>query len=305
MGFCIGAALAGAKPMTASSGPGLALYSESIGAAIMVEIPLVIVVVQRLGPSTGAATAGAQGDIQFVRWGTSGGYPIIALSPTDPAECYHLTRRAFALAERFRTPVFVATDKEVVMTTETVESERFTAPPAQWPQVPDEPVVGALQPFGAAGNNGSLRYNASSHDEAGYITKDPAVLESLSDRLTAKIEHHADELALTEADLQDGATTLVVSYGVTARSARAAVAGLRSGGRPVSGLTLYSLWPVPEASIRAAAQDATRVVVAELNNGQYRREIERVLCGSAEVVGVHRQDGQLIAPDSIIPEVVS
>ena len=116
IGHCIGAATSGATVFTASSGPGLSLYSENIGLAIMMEIPLVITISQRLGPSTGAATASAQGDIQFMRWCNSGGYPVIVLSPTNIPESYHLTKRAFKLAKRFRSPVFIATDKETVMT---------------------------------------------------------------------------------------------------------------------------------------------------------------------------------------------
>ena len=116
IGMCIGAAMAGAKCMTATSGPGLSLYSENIGLAIMGEVPLVIVDVMRLGPATGGATTVGQGDVEFVRWGTSGGYPIIALSPTNPIECYSLTIRAFQLAERFRCPTFLLTDREVVAT---------------------------------------------------------------------------------------------------------------------------------------------------------------------------------------------
>jgi 2-oxoglutarate ferredoxin oxidoreductase subunit alpha len=303
IGFCIGAALSGAAAMTATSGPGLALYAESIGAAIMVEVPLVVVVVQRLGPSTGAATAGAQGDIQFIRWGTSGGYPIIALAPTDAAECYHLTRRAFDLARRFRCPVFLATDKEVVMTTETVAATSMTSGPGEWPAVPREAIVPALTPYGDTSAEGQLRYNASSHDEAGYITKDPEHLQRLSRHLTSKIEDHSHELALVEADVEADAKTLVVSYGVSDRSTSEAVAQARSMGRRVSHLTVYSLWPVPEKRIRKAAQGAETVVVVELNHGQYRREIERVLAGSAQVVGVHRTDGQLITPDEIIREI--
>ena len=91
--MCIGAAMTGARVLTATSGPGISLYSENIGLAIMGEVPLVIVDVQRLGPATGGATTPGQGDVQFVRWGTSGGYPIIALSPGSVAECYSLTRR--------------------------------------------------------------------------------------------------------------------------------------------------------------------------------------------------------------------
>jgi 2-oxoglutarate/2-oxoacid ferredoxin oxidoreductase subunit alpha len=309
IGFCIGAALAGARPMTASSGPGLALYAENLGVGVMVEVPLVVVIVQRLGPATGAATAGGQGDIQTIRWVASGGYPIIALAPTDVAECYHLTRRAFALAERFRVPVFIATDKEVVMTADTVPAAAFREPPAWWPPVPEGPFVAPLVPYGpvaprdgvTGGARGRLlRYNASSHDEHGDITKDPVVLDRLNRRLASKIEDHVDALTLVGTDLQPGARTLLVSYGVSAQSMREAVAQIRGAGGAVSALTPMSLWPVPETAIREAAEGADRIVVIELNLGQYRREIERLVPRDVDVRGVNRVDGELIAPEEIV-----
>ncbi|NJL29098.1 MAG: pyruvate flavodoxin/ferredoxin oxidoreductase, partial [Thermoanaerobaculia bacterium] len=131
IGFCIGAAMAGARAMTATSGPGISLYSENVGLALMGEVPLVIVDVQRLGPATGGATTVAQGDVQFVRWGTSGGYPLIVLAPSTIAEHYHLVREAFALAERFRCPVFVLTDKELALTQGTIDAETLTGSPAR------------------------------------------------------------------------------------------------------------------------------------------------------------------------------
>lgn len=131
MGLCIGAAMTGKRVMTASSGPGISLYSENIGLAIVGEVPMVIVDVQRMGPATGGATTVAQGDIQFLRWGTSGGYPVIALSPTNVPECYRLTCKAFDLAERFRVPVFLATDKETVLTLATVDVEEFAPVPVR------------------------------------------------------------------------------------------------------------------------------------------------------------------------------
>ncbi len=302
-GMCIGAALAGSRVMTATSGPGLSLYSESLGAAIMVEVPVVVVVVQRVGPATGAATTGAQGDVQFMRWGTSGGYPIIALCPTDAADCYHLTRRAFALAERFRVPVFLATDKEVVMTADTLPAERLAVVP-DWPPVPAVGEVEALVPYGQDGPGGSIRYTASSHTAQGMITKDPAVLDRLNRHLADKIESHRGQLSLVGADLQPGARTLVVSYGVTARSVRAAVRLARGRGQALAALTLYSLWPEPDEAIVGALEGMERVVVAELNLGQYRREVERMVAGRAEVVGVHRVDGGLITPQEILAAVV-
>ena len=97
----------------------------------MGEVPLVIVDVQRMGPATGGATTPAQGDVQFVRWGNSGGYPIIALAPGTVYECYSLTRVAFDLAERFRCPVFLLTDKELFQALTTVDVDLYEAPPVR------------------------------------------------------------------------------------------------------------------------------------------------------------------------------
>jgi len=129
MGFCIGAAMAGRKVLTATSGPGLSLYSENIGLAIMGETPMVIVNVQRQGPATGSATEGAEGDIQFVRWVTSGGLPIIALSPANVGEAYYLTYIAFNFAEKYRTPVFIMSSKDIGVTKETVDIDSIELPP--------------------------------------------------------------------------------------------------------------------------------------------------------------------------------
>ena len=312
MGLCIGAAMAGAKVMTATSGPGLSLYSENIGLAIMGEVPLVIVDVMRMGPATGGATTGAQGDIQFVRWGTSGGYPIIALCPTNVPECYSLTIRAFNLAERFRCPVFLVTDKETFLTLQTVDvadyegvpvTQRSTAPE-------DEPFIpyafehpSDVPPMSPFGGPHIVRFTTSTHDERGYLTKDPAKVQRLNEHLAAKIEAHRDEIELVKADLQDGARTLIISYGITARSMVEAVEQARAQGRRVSALTVHSLWPVPERAIARALAGIERVVVAELNLGQYRREIERLVGPEVEVAGVHRVDGELIAPEEILEKV--
>jgi 2-oxoglutarate ferredoxin oxidoreductase subunit alpha len=303
IGMCIGAVLAGARAMTASSGPGLSLYSENIGLAVIGEVPLVIVDVQRLGPATGGATTVGQGDVQFARWGTAGGYPIVALAPSSVAECYSLTRRAFDLAERFRCPVFLLTDKELNMTTNTVDVSAYDSHPvrARGVLAAGEPPyryvpAGDVPPIAQYGGEGLVRFTGSTHDERAFITKAPATVAQLNEHLRAKIEEHADEIEIVTHDAQEGATTLLVSYGITAGAMREAVAGLRAAGQRVSALTVQSLWPVPERAIRAALAGVSRVVVAELNHGQYRREIERI-AGGREVAGIHRVDGELIAPE--------
>jgi 2-oxoglutarate ferredoxin oxidoreductase subunit alpha len=325
LGFCIGAAMSGRRAFTATSGPGISLYSENIGLAIMGEVPLVIVDVQRMGPATGGATTAAQGDVQFIRWCTSGGYPIVVLCPATVADCYTATMRAFDLAERFRCPTFVLTDKEVASTMDTVDTddlapypvrEREAAPmdctfaPCDYPDV-DRNVY--MSPFGGPH---LLRFTTSTHDERGYLTKVPDKVGRLNRHLVSKIENHVDEIEWVRADngthpVQGngisegtrsvaGAEVLLVSYGITARAVDEAVRTARGAGRAVSSLTLLSLWPLPERALRQAMEGARRVVVAELNDGQLRREIERLACDEAEVLGVHRLDGELITPEQIL-----
>jgi len=314
MGFCIGAAMAGSRVLTATSGPGISLYSENVGLAIMGEVPMVIVDAQRMGPATGGATTVAQGDVQFLRWGTSGGFPVIVLAPTDVAECYAFTRRAFDLAERFRVPVFVATDKETVLSRATVDvasweevpvRARPTAPDDQ-PFVPypkDAPQgVPVMAPFGGPH---FLRFTTSSHDERGYLSKSAAEVDGLNRRLAAKVEEHMDEIGMVEADLEPDADTLVLSYGITARAVKEAVCRRRRAGVALSSLTVHSLWPVPEGAIRAALEGVRRVVVPELNLGQYRLEVERLVRDDVEVRGVNRAAGELITPDQILEEVAA
>jgi 2-oxoglutarate ferredoxin oxidoreductase subunit alpha len=311
IGMCLGAAMAGAKAMTATSGPGISLYSENIGLAITGEVPLVIVDVMRLGPATGGATTVSQGDVQFLRWVTSGGFPILALCPSSIAECYVLTQRAFNLAEKFRTPVFIATDKEMVSAQQSVETDAFErldivnrvyAPadvefvPYQTKKLADVPV------FAPIGGEHLTRFTGSMHDERGMLTKKTSAVNKTSRHLWQKIEAHRDELEFTRLDAQDGAATLIVSYGVTARSATEAVRRARAAGKPVSSLIVQSLWPVPENALRNALRGSARVIVPELNFGQYRVEIERVALSlepRPQVIGANRVDGELITPQEI------
>jgi 2-oxoglutarate ferredoxin oxidoreductase subunit alpha len=309
IGMCIGAAMSGARVMTATSGPGISLYSENIGLAIMGEVPIVIVDVQRMGPATGAATTGAQGDIQFLRWGTSGGFHVIVLAPTNVVDSYNLTLRAFDFAERFRAPVFIATDKETGLTRSTVDLEAYDTIPVRERQIaasggefipgrvshPSETPV--MSPFGGAH---LLRFTTSSHDDFGHVTKDPKKLQKLNEHLNTKIDAHIDEISLVKTDIQENAKTLIISYGIVALSVEKAVKEIRERGGKVSTLTIYSLWPIPEKAILSALKTVTRVIVPELNFGQYRREIERLTKNEQEIIGINRVDGNLISPTEII-----
>ncbi|SMC21961.1 2-oxoglutarate ferredoxin oxidoreductase subunit alpha [Desulfacinum hydrothermale DSM 13146] len=310
IGYCLGASMAGLKAMTATSGPGISLYSENISFAIGSEIPLMIVNVMRQGPSTGAATRGADGDVHFMRWGNSGGLPVIVLAPTSAPDCFTLTVHAFNLAERFRCPVFVVSNKEIGMTRETVDLDRLERPPVIDRAIHRE---GAFLPFAAQGPDGvppflplggsvPVRQTSSMHGPDGYITTDPHQIQALVERLTNKVEAHVDEFSFYDLDAQADARTLLVTYGVTARAARTAVSRLRAQGTPVSLLVLKTLWPVPERVIRRAARHADRILVVEMNLGQLVHEIRRVLCAQ-QVDFFGLMCGRLIRPSEIVQEV--
>ncbi len=310
-GACLGASMAGLKVMTATSGPGISLYSEHISFAIGSEIPIVIVDVQRLGPSTGSATRGADGDIQFLRWGNSGGIPVIVLAPVDVRDCYELTVHAFNLAEEFRCPVFIASNKEIGMTRESVDMDMWVTPPLkermrapeQAPYlpfaIPDKTGVPQFLPIGG---KIPVRQTSSTHGEDGFITIDPALIETGRRRLGDKILKGLNRFTFFDEQIAEGADTLVITYGVTARAAMAALRNLQASGLEVSLLILKTLWPVPEQLITAKAKAYRRIVVVEMNLGQYVREIQRVLTGK-EIEFLGHMNGDLISP-SMIEEVI-
>ena len=125
-------------------------------------------------------------------------------------------------------------------------------------------------------------------------------IQKLNRHLSAKIEAHRDEISLVKTDIQEGADTLIVSYGIVARAVEEAIQKIRLQGKKVSALTVYSLWPVPEKAIRSALHAAQRVIIPELNLGQYRREIERLSGNERQIIGVNRLDGNLISPAEIM-----
>lgn len=313
IGQCVGAAMAGAKALTASSGPGLSLYSETIGLAQMGEVPLVVVDCQRMGPATGGATATGEGDVMFARYVTGGGYPLPVFAATDATSAYELTYHAFNIAERLRTPVLLLISKDISMTRQTVDLDAVQLParidraqatshgaflPYEFRGTADIP------PFLPIGSSRQVRFTGSIHDEHGLITTDRTRIARKLTHLREKIVSNREMLELVRHDIDPSARTLVVSYGLADGAARVAVAQARLLGAQVSQLSLLSLWPVPErALLEAATEEVQRVIVPELNIGLYVNELRRVI-RHAEVQSVLRFDGGLISPQTILNALV-
>jgi 2-oxoglutarate ferredoxin oxidoreductase subunit alpha len=306
--YCVGASLRGLKAMTATSGPGWALMIETVQYALMAETPVVIALVQRLGPSTGGATQGAQGDVFLAEFCTSGGYTIPVFAPSNAAECYELTQQAFNWSERLRSPVVLLTDKEVGMTTEVVDDGALARPAVveRTPIAAEAPFaaydVEKLEEapgFGAVGGNVKVTVTGSAHDRRGRLRKvSPEVVELLL-HLQQKVEAHAAEMALVRSDIVPDASSLLVSYGITARAAREAAGALRQKGVPISFLQMQTLFPVPRQALERAAAGVRRVFVAEENfGGQYRAVLAPLLAGR-EVLGINKV-GTMISPGEIV-----
>jgi 2-oxoglutarate ferredoxin oxidoreductase subunit alpha len=306
IGFCLGASMAGMKAMTATSGPGISLFSEHISFAIGSEIPIVIIDVQRLGPSTGSATKGADGDVQFLRWGNSGGLPLIVLSPVDINDCYILTMQAFNLSEIYRCPVFLAANKETSMTRETIDLEALKLPynktrkaaSKKKPYIPFKASkTNPTPPFLPIGAKQLVRQTSSTHGPDGYITIDTKTIAANQIRLMQKIEHTMERVIFYELYHASSAGVLIITYGVSARAAKT-LFFRKTRRNNFSLLILKTLWPIPKELILKEALAVDRIVVVEMNLGQYVREIQRLL-PQKKIAFLGRMDGELIGPDQI------
>ena len=320
LAYCVGASLRGVKAMTATSGPGWALMIETVQYAVMTETPAVIAVVQRLGPSTGGATQGAQGDILLTEFATSGGYTIPVFCPSNPLECFELTVLAFNWSERLRTPVILLTDKETAMTYESIDLgelhdlsalDRPVFAPGngngEGPQARFQPYgfneAQEVPEFSSVGGQWKVTATGSMHDKDGRLRKNTDESIEVLHHLQCKIVTHAEELALVKHDVEHGAPTLVLSYGITARTAHEAALRAREEGKKVSWLNVLSLFPVPEKKILSSLDVVRKVIIPEENlTGQYKSVIQHLLNGR-EVVGINRV-GTMITPEEILSEIL-
>jgi 2-oxoglutarate/2-oxoacid ferredoxin oxidoreductase subunit alpha len=310
----IGASLGGLRAMTATSGPGFSLMQEHIGFAAMAEVPCVIVNVMRGGPSTGLPTSPSQGDMMQVRWGTHGDVPSLVLTPASVAEVYELTVAAFALAERFRTPVVVLYDEMIAhMREEAVlpavpdggvpGRRRPAVPPARYR--PYEPDADGVAPMADFGSGYRFHVTGLAHDDRGYPTQDPRTTAAHQRRRLDKIASYESAIAPVRGLHLDDAEVAIVACGSAARAAEEAVGEARRRGIRAGLLRPVVLWPFPDESVRRAAASVKALVVAEMNLGQITREVERAAGGRVPVVPCCRADGELIEPEQILACVES
>jgi len=268
--LAIGGSLAGRKAMTSTSGPGFSLKQEGIGLAHMMEVPLVVVDVQRVGPSTGMPTLPSQGDIIQASHGSHGDYTAIVFYPSSVEDCYRYTIEAFNAAEEAMCPVLLLLDGFLGHLSETVDLDAIRV----------EPKPRTLPPLG----QGPRHFTGLLAKDGVPRTKDSGYYREWFARVKAKVLAAAKNYRFFEFQRNARADTLLIAYGITHR----VLLPLRKDYSLFKPVTLF---PVLKDEIRAAAEGHKKVVVVEMNDGQYRGEVQRIL--RREVLGISVLGGSI------------
>ncbi len=311
LGAVIGASWAGAKALTATSGPGFSLMQENIGYAFITETPCVIVNVQRAGPSTGQATKGGQGDVMQARWGTHGDYVSIVLSPNSVQEMFDLTIKAFNLAEKYRTPVILLADEIVAHMREPItvpSSDKIEIVNRKKPKPTDKAFFGSreIPPMPSVGQGFNVAVTGSTHNEYGIrYTADPTVHRRLVERLVGKIRKNANKIIDFEDYNIKNCEAGIISYGCTSRAVYETVDLAKKKGINLGFLRLKTIWPFPDDVVQTMAKNAKILFVPEMNLGQVFYEVERAVHGTVPVVPVNKiGGGEMITPEELLAKVV-
>ncbi len=266
---CIGASFAGARALTATSGPGISLMTETMGLAGSTETPVVVLDCQRPGPSTGMPTKHGQEDLWHLTMGGHGEDVRIVLAPMDVADAFHATSEAFRLAHKFRAPAFVALDQQCSLMKQTVPPFDVEAEAARHPaRLPvsheADAWSGGFEPYGEhshevpiPGEPGPYLSNSTEHGPTGFTTEDPGLRKKMVERRLDIMQDIVDDCHDAVVVEGDG-DVAVVACGSTVGAAREAC---QDGGRMVA---IRLLWPFPVDAVRQAIGDR-KVVVAEAN----------------------------------------
>lgn len=309
----IGASLTGRKAMTATSGPGFSLMQESIGYAGITEVPIVIINVQRVGPSTGQPTSPAQGEVMQSRWGTHGDHPVVVLAPGNVKECFELTVKAFNIAEEYRVPVIVLTDEVIGHMREKVVLPEPSEIKIVNRKEPSSP--GGYKPYEADSDGGvplmarfgrGFRYHVTGlfHDDTGFPSNKSEITDRFLRRLQRKVEKAEPAIRDYFIESTDDCDLLVVAFGSSAMSSLSAVRQARAKGIKAGLFRPKTIWPFPEEPFKAIAGKAKRIIVPEMNLGQLVLEIERLAGCKVPVERLSKVNGELFRPEEILSSIM-
>lgn len=311
MAAVIGASIAGAKTITATSGPGFSLKQENIGLAYEAEIPVVVVDVMRGGPSTGLPTKVGQQDVMQARWGTHGDHATIAYAPSSVQECYDIAIEAFNMAEKFRQPVLIMSDEVVGHMREKVTLHKpATLIERKKPSVTPDKFVpyqanseSQIPEMAAFGDGYRWHVTGLTHNDWGFPTNNAAEIDKKMRRLMSKVDRCRDEIVKYEACYMEDAEIVVVAYGSVGRSALRAVRDARNAGIKAGFFRPITIWPFPDKELEAMLKPGKPVLVPEVNCGQMVNEVERAVHGKGKVILQSLVNGELFKPSEIFARI--
>ena len=316
MGAVIGAAMSGKKSLTASSGPGISLKQEFIGYACIAEIPIVIVDVQRIGPSTGIATSPSQGDVMQSRWGTHGDHSIIVLSPWSVKDTFDTAIMAVNYAQKYRTPVILLLDevvahmREKILVPDAEDIEIYEPKEDKDAEIKNEKYkpysydAHNLKPIFKVGEGNKVHVTGLIHDENGFPASDAVTTEKEIKFLQDKLNNAKSDICKYDEFFLHDAEYIVVAYGVTARIAYAAVKKVRSKGIKAGMIRLVTIWPFADECIKKAAKKAKKILVPEMNCGQLVLEVERVAGKDCEVISMTKCNTKVFLVEEICNKIM-
>lgn len=317
-GVCsaIGAAFAGDLAATSTSGPGLALKSEGIGLAVMAELPIVVIDVQRGGPSTGLPTKTEQTDLRQALYGRNGESPVAVVAAASPTDCFDTAFEAARIALEHMTPVIMLSDGFIANGSSAWRIPQYDEyPDIKPPYVTPRMLDSGWKPYtrdpdtlarywalpgtpGFCHRLGGLEKDAVT----GAISTDPANHQRMVDIRQAKIDRIADDIPPLEVQGDAGADTLLVGWGGTYGHLLTACGELNAAGRPVALAHFRHLCPLPKNTARVLA-GYKRVIVAELNNGQFADYLQ-AKHPSALIKRVNKVQGQPFMVSEIVEAVI-
>ncbi len=319
--MAVGAGYAGVRAMCGTSGGGFALMTEAIGQAGMIEAPVVIVEVQRGGPSTGIPTKTEQGDLNQVFGASQGEYPRVIIAPTDTSDCFRTAVEAFNLAEKYQLPVTIISDLLLSEHPETIESDalRHDVPiergelVAEWPAENGKYkrfalTASGISPRALPGTANTLHVAATDeHDEEGILISDeftsPPVRRKVMERRMKKMEAVAAELPAPRLEGPPEADVTLVTWGSTQGVVRDAIDLLAEGGVRANHLSIKYLHPFHSRQVLELLAPARRTIVVEANfTGQFARHLRAEAGYTAHDV-IRRYDGEPFEPLFVANEV--
>ena len=315
--MALGASAAGVRAMTATSGGGFALMSETIGLAGMLEVPLVIVEAQRPGPATGLPTRTEQGDLKFAIFSSPSEIPKMVITLRDPEDAFYQTNRAFNIADKYQIPVILMSDQFLADSTRTIKAfdfrkiknNRYLSTEAYSTnneykryEVTDSGISPRIIPGKSADN--LVLFDSDEHDEYGHITESAKVREIMHDKRLRKMTYLKEELQEPLFVGDENADTLLVTWSSLSSPVREAVRLLNKDcNKKYAALLFGDVWPLPDKLLIEKEKNIKELISVEQNaTGQFAsviKECTGIVCDNS----ILKYDGRPLSAQEIIAKV--